>query len=120
MSNYFDKQAYAGRIGGKITFAGVLFPNFRTIFPPSSHRESTYKKYAREYINHILPHIGNKPIEECTEDEFISVLQKIESIRSYKATKELRGACGSSERNSLVRSMGLEKSSENRLFCLIL
>lgn len=86
MSNYFDKQAYAGRIGGKITFAGVLFPNFRTIFPPSSHRESTYKKYAREYINHILPHIGNKPIEECTEDEFISVLQKIESIRSYKAT----------------------------------
>lgn len=84
MINYFENQAYDGRVSGKITFAGVLFPNLRTIFPPSNHLESTYKKYAREYINHILPHIGNTPVEECTEEVFTSVLQKIEAVRPRK------------------------------------
>lgn len=82
MSNLFNFP-YAGRVAGKITFAGVLSANYKEIFP-RCHKESTLKKYAREYKTKILPEIGDLPVEDCTETVLDNTLEKIKANKTYK------------------------------------
>ena len=81
MNNLFN-YPYAGRVAGKITFAGVLSANYKEIFPRCN--ESTLKGYDQKYKSKILPEIGDLPVEDCTESVLDAVLEKIKAGKTYK------------------------------------
>ena len=82
MSNLFNFP-YVCRADGKVTFAEVLSTNFKEIFPLC--RECTLKMYSKLYKEKILPEIGHRPIEECTEDVLFSALKAMSANKKYSA-----------------------------------
>ena len=64
---------------GKLTFCGVLAKYYDKIAVKYKLSSGTQKNYAKDYENHILPHLQDLPLEEYDGEDFEEAIAKINS-----------------------------------------
>lgn len=75
--NYLNFKDLPAEIGGKLTFFGVLQEYSDDIC--KRWAESTRKSYFGHYEDLLFPLIPHKPLEDITEDDFVSIIDNLES-----------------------------------------
>lgn len=83
MNNYFEYD-WAVQCNGQITFAGVLLKYYDTIAEKYHWSTGTKGSYAKDYENHILPRLQDRPLSEYTAEDFERVIYDISSEKHYK------------------------------------
>lgn len=49
---------------------------------------------ARYFNQHILPHLGNRPMQEITAPQLLAVLRRVEHANKVETARRLRSVCG--------------------------
>ena len=49
---------------------------------------------ARYFNQHILPHLGNRPMQEITAPQLLAVLRRVEHANKVETARRLRTVCG--------------------------
>ena len=77
---------YPGRkyLHGKITFFGLLTSQFYVL--SFQWNENTQRDYIAKYSNHILPKLGEIPLEMLTEEQVRTFFAQLENVSSYSDT----------------------------------
>ena len=83
MNNYVEYD-WAVQCNGQITFAGVLLKHYDAIAEKYHWSTGTKGSYAKDYENHILPRLQDRPLSEYTAEDFERVIYDISSEKHYK------------------------------------